>query len=216
MPAFPPGVHLKGGRAAAPVHAASAREFYAPLIPIVLDLHQQGLSLREIATELEERGIKPRLNYLTGTWAAAQVRRVLMRAAAMTPTAPVTEAEEKAEEKAEAQGAPPAAKRRPFQKLTKVNIQAAIPAPDPQPLERKGEAQKAPSNSPPAAPPANIQLWLHNQVKGPFTEPQLKAMLDASMITLETLSYRPGMAAFWRPLRELFGGADTSRQVRRA
>ena len=78
MPTFPPGIHLKGGQNAAPVLAELAREFYAPIIPVVMELHRQGMSLRAIARELESRGIKPRYGYQAG-WAAAQVRRVLTR-----------------------------------------------------------------------------------------------------------------------------------------
>src|SRR4051812_34573189 len=85
--AFPPGAHLKGGRNAAPVLVELAREFYAPIIPIVQELHKQGLSLREIGRELERRQIKPRIGGPVGgpgggsRWAAAQVRRVLLYAA---------------------------------------------------------------------------------------------------------------------------------------
>lgn len=91
---FPPGVHLKGGRNAAPVHAEMADEFYAPVIPIVLELRRQGLSLRAIARELDQRGIRTRVGcYHEPTpdwtrtkvrivrWSAAQVRRVLIRSA---------------------------------------------------------------------------------------------------------------------------------------
>ncbi len=60
MPAFPPGVHLKGGRTAAVTHAAAAREFYAQLLPVIVELRRQGLSLRAIAAELDRRGIKTR------------------------------------------------------------------------------------------------------------------------------------------------------------
>jgi hypothetical protein len=78
-PGFPPGVHVKGGRNAAPIHAQAAREFYAPIIPLVVKLQGQGLSLRAIARELDRQGIKPR--YGCAGWNAAGVRRVLVRAA---------------------------------------------------------------------------------------------------------------------------------------
>ena len=58
MHGFPPGVHLIGGRNAAPYLRQLAREFYAPIIPVVVDLRRQGLSLRAIARELDRRGIK--------------------------------------------------------------------------------------------------------------------------------------------------------------
>jgi GYF domain 2 len=88
---FPPDAHLKGGRNAAPVLAAMAQEFYAPIIPIVLELHGQGLSLRAIARELDQRKIRTRIGCYYKSiwskrpriirWSAAQVRRVLIRSA---------------------------------------------------------------------------------------------------------------------------------------
>lgn len=97
MPAFPPGVHLKGGRNAAPVLAEMAREFYAPIIPIVMELHSQGLSLRAIGRELDQRGIRTRIGcWYTSIggepqiirWSAAQVRRVLARGLAAAESRP--------------------------------------------------------------------------------------------------------------------------------
>jgi hypothetical protein len=75
---FPASVHLKGGQVAAATHVQAAREFYAPIIPIVAELHRQGLSLREIARELDNRGIRTRQEW--PHWSATQVRRVLARA----------------------------------------------------------------------------------------------------------------------------------------
>jgi hypothetical protein len=54
-----------------------AIEFYAPIIPVVAELHRQGLSLRAIARELQDRGIQTRI---WNKWSATQVRRVLQRA----------------------------------------------------------------------------------------------------------------------------------------
>jgi hypothetical protein len=71
-----------------------AKEFYATIIPIVMELHNQGLSLREIGRELEKRGIKPQINYGIGKWGPAQVRRALIRGQ--------EEEERKANEKKEA------------------------------------------------------------------------------------------------------------------
>jgi hypothetical protein len=82
MPAFPPGANIKGGANAAPVLRALAAEFYAPIIPVVVELRQQGLSLRAIARELTARGV-PLRNWGTAVpWSAQQVKRVLVRAAA--------------------------------------------------------------------------------------------------------------------------------------
>jgi hypothetical protein len=88
----------KGGYNAGITLAAEAKAFYAPLIPIVMELHGKGLSLRANARELEKRKILPRWEYdflikaydrqgrprLRGFrskgWNAAQVRRVVLRA----------------------------------------------------------------------------------------------------------------------------------------
>jgi ribosome-interacting GTPase 1 len=112
MPRFPPGVHLQGGRTAAVTHAAAAREFYAQIIPVVVDLRRQGQSLRAIARELDRRGIRTRqvstVTFLGITsegirwsdpefihWSATQVRRVLARAGALEPHKPHTDAPDK-------------------------------------------------------------------------------------------------------------------------
>ena len=99
MPSFPPGVHLIGGRKLAPVLRKAAADFYATIIPIVVELHRQGLSLRAIARELDRRGIRMRnaigrhpddgrilWDNPDVLWNAAQVRRVLARAAASGAT----------------------------------------------------------------------------------------------------------------------------------
>jgi hypothetical protein len=78
MPAFPPGANIKGGAAAAPIHRQLAREFYGPVIPVVVELRRRGLSLRAIARALDERGVKTR--YGPNGWTAQQVSRVLARA----------------------------------------------------------------------------------------------------------------------------------------
>jgi hypothetical protein len=80
MPQFPPGVHLKGGQASVESNRRLAQEFYAPILPVVVELHRQGLSLRAIARELDRRGIKTRLEYPGQRWSATQVRRLLIRA----------------------------------------------------------------------------------------------------------------------------------------
>jgi hypothetical protein len=152
MPRFPKGVHLKGGRNAAPVLAAMAREFYAPLIPIVMELREQGLSLRAIARELEKRGIMSRLTW--PRWSAAQVRRVVIRAAGGIP--------------------------------------------DPRP------ARVEPAARPPGA---DFDLWIDNEVCGPFTIEQVKAMLDCRKITLHVLFMRVGVDE-WSKVGTLFGRSD--------
>lgn len=85
MRGFPPGVHLIGGQVSAAVNAQLAREFYADILPIVVELRRQGMSLRAIAAELDGRGIKTRQGW--DRWSANQVRRVLLRATS-NPTNP--------------------------------------------------------------------------------------------------------------------------------
>ncbi len=55
--------------------------FYRAIIPIVVELRGQGLSLRAIAAELHRRGI--RMRHCGTGWSASQVRRMLARAAKM-------------------------------------------------------------------------------------------------------------------------------------
>jgi hypothetical protein len=97
MPKFPADAHLKGGRNAAESHRQAAREFYAPLLPLVAELRRQGLSLRAIARELDRRGVRtrqvgwvasvdgpdgPAWSELTPIrWSATHVSRMLERAA---------------------------------------------------------------------------------------------------------------------------------------
>ena len=102
MPGFPPAAHRKGGEMSRKVNADMANEFYAPIIPVVVELRCQGLSLRAIARELDRRGIRTRqvgwVRYSRATsegprrgkiefirWSATQVRRVSARAAATRP-----------------------------------------------------------------------------------------------------------------------------------
>jgi hypothetical protein len=91
MPGFPPGVHLLGGRNAALVNAQLARDFSAPILPLVAELHSQRLSLRAIARELDRQGVKTRIQYPGQRWSATQVRRVLIRSRVEEGRAPLYE-----------------------------------------------------------------------------------------------------------------------------
>ena len=53
----------------------------AEVVPIILELRDQGLSLRAMGAELTGAGIKTRQEYRT--WHARQVARILARAAAV-------------------------------------------------------------------------------------------------------------------------------------
>lgn len=89
LPGFPAGASAKGAAASAAVHVRAARVFYEPIIPVVVDLRRQGLSLRAIAHELDIRGVRMRLPRQGQRWSAQQVRRVLdrARAAELSPAA---------------------------------------------------------------------------------------------------------------------------------
>ena len=99
MPGFPPGVHRIGGRNAAPIHRQAAHDFYTPILPVVAEMHRQGLSLRAIARELDRREIRTRTGcyyFPKGLhwgepvfirWSATQVRRGPARAAQAGPAA---------------------------------------------------------------------------------------------------------------------------------
>lgn len=79
MPKFPQWAAAKGSRAAAVSNAALARDFYAPLCLILSDLRRRGLSFRDIARELECRGVRTRQGFKR--WHATSVKRALVRAA---------------------------------------------------------------------------------------------------------------------------------------
>src|SRR5262245_46044565 len=110
MVGFPPYAARKGGQAAALSHRALAREFYAPIIPVVLELHGRGLSLAAIARELDGRGIKTR--YGPRGWSKMQIARVLRYARAQTPAEATTPAAGAGER--QASGNQQAPGRRPF------------------------------------------------------------------------------------------------------
>jgi hypothetical protein len=174
MPTFPPDAHLKGGRNAAPVLAELARAFYAPIVPVVLELRRQGLSLRAIAGELKRRGIKPRYGCQAG-WSAGQVRRILARG-----------------------WAAPAAPEIPPESQQSTACETAAPACE----TAAASACETPASPGPQAPPAagSILLLIDETERGPFTSSQVEAMLDAGEITPETLFRRDGMAG-WQPLQ---------------
>ena len=79
MPKFPLWASAKGAAASIPSHREMAREFYAPLIPLALELQARGLSLGAIAREFTARAIPTRQGFTT--WRRTQVRRLLLRAA---------------------------------------------------------------------------------------------------------------------------------------
>ena len=85
MGTFPEGAHRRGGQAAAPVNRQLADEFARPLLPLVTELRRRGLSLRQIARELDRSGYRPRLAYPGQRWSAQAVRRLLARTRG-TPT----------------------------------------------------------------------------------------------------------------------------------
>jgi hypothetical protein len=170
MPSFPPGACIKGGANAAPVLAEMAREFYAPIIPVAVELRGRGLSLRDIARELEQRGIQPRLG-CRSTWAAAQVRRILLRAG-------VTSTDGTVQDKVADQPTVPE---------TAVPVSVACKSASP---SSKGD----------------IRLWICGRLHGPYSEEQVKAMLESNEVTLSN-DFSVGLEA-GRRLSELFVEVD--------
>jgi hypothetical protein len=206
MPAFPPGVHLKGGRNAAPVLAEMAREFYAPIIPIVMELHGQGLSLRAIAAELERRKIKSRWGW--PRWSAAQVMRILARGLAAAESEPQVSQACATAPPANQQTPPSAARIHllidhvdmgPF---TDSQIEAMLNAGEITPetlFWRDGTEGWQPLHT-----IISVHLRLGGESKGPFTESQVREMLAKRLIGLGTLGRRNSKAE-WEPLETLIG-----------
>jgi hypothetical protein len=173
---FPVGANLKGGAAAAPVLARLAREFYAPLIPVVHELRNQGLSLRQIGRELEGRGVKARLGW--PRWSAAQVRRILLRAGGVDSQ----------------QHLGGGAERTPAQPPPTSATPTASPT----------QAADLVQHRSPDAPGDGIFLRLGGQSHGPFTDAEVRAKLAISHIGLGTLGRRDP-AGEWQPLRDILG-----------
>lgn len=79
---------LPDGRLGAEARRAAAADYAGTVGPTIEALHAQGLSLRQIAAQMAERGIRTPLG---GTWTASAVRSVLLRrqaASRATPQAP--------------------------------------------------------------------------------------------------------------------------------
>ena len=217
MPAFPPDAHVKGGRNAAPVLAEMAREFYAPIIPIVMELHGQGLSLRAIAAELERRKVKTR--YEWPRWSAAQVRRVLARGSAAADARPEPQDFPGSETATPAnQQAPPAAAgihllidqvdKGPF---SKSQVTAMLDAGDITPetlFRRDGMEGWQPLLVIITAHPVHLRLG--GESKGPYSESQVREMLEKHLIGLGTLGRRNSKAE-WQPLETLIGPPGATR-----
>jgi DNA invertase Pin-like site-specific DNA recombinase len=73
-----PEARAKGQRLAALARAAKAKEAYADLVPQLAEMRQQGLTLREIATKLNDDGFTTARG---NAWSHVQVRLVLERSA---------------------------------------------------------------------------------------------------------------------------------------
>lgn len=183
MPAFPPGVQHKGGANAAITLTQQAVEFYEPIIPIVLELHKQGKSLREIGRELQKRGIKPRINYPPGNWSAAQVRRALFRG--LGKPVDVKKDRPKSAANPSSQAEPP--------KATAATPSAVRPE---QPLAAKP--------APEEAEVAFVRLVQNGQKSEEIlTRGQVKQLLESGKITLDTQYFFPGLLNC-RRVRDLF------------
>ncbi|MGH7171884.1 MAG: recombinase family protein [Gemmataceae bacterium] len=87
MPTFPHGAAQRGTAAAAQVNSQLRRQHDAAVLPLILELREQGHSLAGIAFALEERGIRTRQGNVL--WHPRQVLRILRRAAEdVTQSAP--------------------------------------------------------------------------------------------------------------------------------
>lgn len=201
---FPPGVHLKGGRNAAPVLAQMAQEFYEPIIPIVLELRRQGLSLRAIGRELDRRGIRTRhvsssvyvgsdpdgeiiWNTTINRWGPAQVRRVLIRGGVNRAAAPTPS---------------PAAAPRQIAPAPTGTTPPAAPAPSAPPAAKPVTPATVTTlaTSTPPADAADIHVWIGSQAAGPFTAAQVKTLFRNGIINPDTRCERHGHTG---PLRKL-------------
>ena len=69
------------GKLGAQANREAAEAFAAAVGPMVQELRQQGLSLRQIAAELAERGFRTSRG---GAWSAEAVRSVLARVPSQT------------------------------------------------------------------------------------------------------------------------------------
>lgn len=76
VPRLNQNARLKGSKLGAAACRQRAVEAYADLVPAIVELRDQGLSLRAIATHLNEEGHATRLQT---PWSLVQVRRVLSR-----------------------------------------------------------------------------------------------------------------------------------------
>jgi hypothetical protein len=203
MPTFTP--HQTSGPGAA------ADEFYAPIIPLVVELHQQGLSLRKIAAELDRRELRTRqicMHRLNGTevvsttyfsWNAAQIGRILDRAGVPRTKRPRSGTR------------PPAAGGVADAPIVQQRRQPARQRADSAPADLQAAApRQVPSaqNARPLPPAvsADINLFMSGKPCGPFTRAQVQAMLDAGTATLDTPAFR-NVTDVWVPLRKLLGPA---------
>ena len=87
MKAFPEGASQRGAEAAAVTHREQCRQADAEVLPLVLELHGRGLSLRGIATALTAAAIPTRQGF--PRWHVRQVARILARSAAVAATPPM-------------------------------------------------------------------------------------------------------------------------------
>lgn len=76
VPRLSRAARLKGSKLGAATCRQKAAEAYADLVPTIVELRDQGLSLRAIAAHLNDEGHATRLET---PWSLVQVRRVLSR-----------------------------------------------------------------------------------------------------------------------------------------
>ncbi len=193
--------------------SAAADAFYASIIPIVLELHTQGLSLREIARELDKREIRTRQSSDATTtrflrWNAPQVRRILQRAGIATPQPSSPSRKPSAPALARPAAAQPASAVAPVSEQQQHGSPVRHPAATRAP---RAPVTTAPRSKPAAtgavavssaAPADGIFVKLGGLVKGPWQESRVRAMLKAGAVGAGSLGRRDG-SGVWIPLGEL-------------
>ncbi len=188
--------HLLGGLNAAATHRRTADQFYAPITPIVLALHRQACSLREIAAELAHRGIKPRRGK---QWSAAQIKRILdrVRQPADTALQPIVATE----------SAPPCsvlAHKHVAQPGTNpIKVSALVPKPEiPTPMPGVDLSGNK-----------DVNLFIRERIVGPFTVATVAEMFKRKEIAPATPCRRTGKG-LWISVAQLLNAANASDAVR--
>jgi hypothetical protein len=199
--------------------AACADAFYAPIVPIIVELLQQGLSLRRIAAELDRRKVPTR--QLLMRWNAAQVGRVLDRAGVARikrPRLGQQSAPERAvTARAGQHGQEPRGGQKPGRERSAESDRADLPSGIQRGEEARPQVDGSQRGQQPACPPGantaagpaippraekRVYLHLNGYANGPFMPSEVREMLKRSHVGYSTMG-RWENTPTWKPLREL-------------